>query len=117
MVCGALRHQGARVHYLGADVSPEFLVESVRQRQPGIVLLSASLDEHLPSLHATISALARATFDHGQPVVVIGGNATAGGDDAAFPDGAIRSSTQHLESTIEAILAIGNPSLNMQETT
>jgi methanogenic corrinoid protein MtbC1 len=117
MVCGALRQRGARVHYLGANVSPEFLVESVRQRQPGIVLLSASLENHLPSLQATLTALAGETFAHGQPVVVIGGAAVASPGDSPLPARVIQGSKRTLESTVEAILAIGNPSLNMQETT
>lgn len=73
MMCGVLRQRGARLHYLGANVSPPFLIESMEQRRPDIVLLSVSLAAHLPALHACVAALRAALDDDGRPVIVAGG--------------------------------------------
>jgi len=77
MVCGMLRARGAQVHFLGADVEPTFIAESVGRIRPGIVLLSVSLTDHLPALDETLAALDVAS--RGQsPVILVGGNAVAG---------------------------------------
>jgi DNA-binding transcriptional MerR regulator/methylmalonyl-CoA mutase cobalamin-binding subunit len=57
MVCGLLRARGVRVHFLGVDVAPDFLIDSVRLRYPDAVLLSVTSDEHLPALGSTAEAL------------------------------------------------------------
>jgi len=57
MVTSVLRSQGVRVHFLGANVSPEFLVDMVRLRRPDVVLLSATLDTHQAALRASVEAL------------------------------------------------------------
>jgi DNA-binding transcriptional MerR regulator/methylmalonyl-CoA mutase cobalamin-binding subunit len=57
MVGGVLRARQIGVHYLGANVSTEFLLDAVRRRRPRAVLLSATLDEQLPALHDTLTAL------------------------------------------------------------
>jgi methanogenic corrinoid protein MtbC1 len=57
MICGLLRAQGYRVYFLGADVSPRFLVEAVELHRPEIVLLSAKLEPTWPAVEAAIGAL------------------------------------------------------------
>lgn len=47
-----LRAQNFEVHYLGSSVDPEFLADAVILRQPDVVLLSVTGDEHLDSLRA-----------------------------------------------------------------
>jgi hypothetical protein len=45
------------VHFLGADVPVEALVQAVRARRPSAVLLSATREEHLPALEEAVRAL------------------------------------------------------------
>lgn len=73
MVMGVLRQRGLRVHFLGADVAAEFLFESVRLRRPDVVILSASLEAHLPALRATVTALRNAAPGDVHPRIVVGG--------------------------------------------
>ncbi len=80
MMCGVLRQRGARLHFLGANVSPPFLVESVHQRRPDIVLLSVSQADHLPALHDCLKALAELREGSPvsrQPLIVAGGRGVA----------------------------------------
>jgi methanogenic corrinoid protein MtbC1 len=77
MVSGLLRQRGVRVHFLGANVSPWFVVESVQRLEAAAVLLSVSLDNHLPALEETLAALRQASFATQPPIIFVGGQATA----------------------------------------
>jgi methanogenic corrinoid protein MtbC1 len=57
MVSGVLRTRQVSVHYLGANVTTAFLLDAVQRRQPRAVLLSATLDEHLPALRDALKAV------------------------------------------------------------
>lgn len=81
MLCAVLRQRGARLHYLGASVSPPFLVEAVKERRPDIVLLSVSLDDHLPALRACLAALDAARGEGDRPLVIAGGRGVTGAVD------------------------------------
>ena len=70
MVCGLLRAEGWNVHYLGADVGVDFLLEAVRLHQPAAVLLSISIERHLPALREIVARLGDEV--PGLPVVVGG---------------------------------------------
>jgi methanogenic corrinoid protein MtbC1 len=70
MVCGLLRAEGWAIHYLGADVDTGFLLDAVRLHQPVAVLLSISIEHHLPALEETVSRLRDEVPD--LPVVVGG---------------------------------------------
>ncbi|MDQ3655085.1 MAG: cobalamin-dependent protein [Chloroflexota bacterium] len=110
MMVGVLRQGGARLHFLGANVSPLFLVEAVNQRRPDIVLLSVSLDDHLPALRdcvATLAALAARAST--RPIVVAGGRgvAHAAGELEALGVHAIVDA--RLEAAAEAILTAWQP--------
>ena len=72
MVGGVLRARQIAVHFLGANVAADFLLEAVRRRQPSAVLLSATLDEQLPTLRDTVTALRDAELG---PPVWAGGQA------------------------------------------
>jgi methanogenic corrinoid protein MtbC1 len=74
MVCGMLRERGIDVHFLGADVEHRFIVEAVQRLAPVAVLLSVSLDEHLPALDEALQALLTAPLAP-RPAIVVGGNA------------------------------------------
>jgi MerR family transcriptional regulator, light-induced transcriptional regulator len=78
MVVARLRAQGWTVHYLGADVDPEFLVGAVRTRQPSVVLLSVNSEERLPSLETAIRAVQQVYPGAEPPLLVVGGNGVAG---------------------------------------
>lgn len=69
-----LRARHVNVHFLGPAVDPEFLVEAAQLRQPQAVLLSATLDDHLPNLLSAMDALREAGID---APVVAGGQAVS----------------------------------------
>ena len=109
MVAGALRERQASLHYLGANIIIDFLVDSVRRRQPDIVLLSASLDSHLPALRETVAALIQADLGERRPAVVVGGQAVAG-HEREFASVGVRIITGlPLESMVDQIIAAWVP--------
>lgn len=77
MMVGILRSEGYRVHYLGADVAPQFLVEATRMHRPKGVLLSADLPERLPDVAASVRALEAAAGTDAVPPVIVGGRGIA----------------------------------------
>ncbi len=77
MICGVLRQRGARLHYLGANVSPPFLLDAIDRRDPDIVLLSVSLEEHLPALRDCLAALRESPDARPRPMIVAGGRGVA----------------------------------------
>jgi methanogenic corrinoid protein MtbC1 len=72
MVTTLLRQQGVPVLFLGADVDPAFMVDAVLRSSPDVVLLTATMDDHLPSVEATIAAVNDAGLFNA-PTIVVGG--------------------------------------------
>lgn len=64
-----LRSRNVDVHFLGTSVDPVFLLDSIRLRQPDLVLLSITLDEHLSSLGSVVDAL----YEAGESTPLIAG--------------------------------------------
>lgn len=60
IIAALLRKDQISVHFLGTSVAPEFLVDSVRLRNPHVVLLSATLDAHINNLAVAKEALRQA---------------------------------------------------------
>lgn len=106
MVCGILRQRGARLHYLGANVSPPFLIDSIERRDPDIVLLSVSLEDHVPALRECLTALGAASPGGGRPLIVAGGRgvATASGELEALGARPIVEPT--LDGAADAIMSV-----------
>lgn len=75
MICGLLRADGWVVHYLGADVDAGFLLEAIRLHQPAAVVLSVSIERHLPSLRETVARVQREVGEDQALPIVIGGPA------------------------------------------
>jgi methanogenic corrinoid protein MtbC1 len=75
MLCGVLRVKGYRVHYLGADVAPRFLVESVHLRRPDAVLLSVKIESNLFAVREAVEALRSSPYETAVPPVIVGGDA------------------------------------------
>ncbi len=75
MVSGCLRMRGYPVRFLGADISPEFLIEAVHRIRPNAILLSATMESHL----ASVTAVMRQLQLTGGPVplVIVGGTLAA----------------------------------------
>ncbi len=73
MVIGLLRARGWRVHFLGPDVAPPFLRETVQLRHPVAVLLSATTEARLPDVAAAIATVRPSGAAGEVPVVVAGG--------------------------------------------
>jgi methanogenic corrinoid protein MtbC1 len=78
MICSLLRQRGARVHYLGVDVSPAFLVEMINLRRPDLVLLSVTLESNVRCVVEAATAVEEA-FDGRKraPRLVAGGQGCA----------------------------------------
>src|SRR3954470_2491019 len=72
MVVALLRATGITVHFLGADVDVQFLLEEGPSRHPAVVLLSATMRERLPAVEATVRALQEATEPDPVPIMVGG---------------------------------------------
>jgi methanogenic corrinoid protein MtbC1 len=73
MVAQAL---GYAVHYLGANVPVASILYALRSRRASTLLLSVTLDEHLPALDATLRSLA-VLAPAERPAVLVGGQAAA----------------------------------------
>ena len=106
MVCGLLREKGVRLHLLGADVAPRFLLEAVQLHTAPLVLLSAHLDPRLPDLLAAINTLRTQLPPDFQPVVVAGGGAVRRHQDEIRVAGAIAIANESLGGAVQAILEI-----------
>jgi methanogenic corrinoid protein MtbC1 len=100
MIAGLLRERGFRVHFLGADVDPRFLRETVQLRRPDVVLLSATAEDRLPDLAAAIAAI-RLTGPSTPPILIGGGQAISDHADSIRGWGAVPAT----EDGVEAVLA------------
>jgi methanogenic corrinoid protein MtbC1 len=77
MVLALLAAEGWSIHFLGADVAPSFIGEASRSRNPDMVLLSVTLEEHLSALAPTIAAIETAVPETGSTRILVGGPAAA----------------------------------------
>lgn len=103
MVAGLLRARGWRVHFLGADVDPRFLQETVELRRPSVVLLSATTQSRLPDVAAAIAAVRTAGTVPGAPVVVGGGQAVSAEADVLRAWGAIPAVDDGLDTVLDML--------------
>ena len=103
MVAGLLRERGWRVHFLGADVEPRFLLEAVRLRRPAVVLLSATTEARLPTVAEAVAALRADGTAGAVPVVVGGGQAVAAHAEALRAWGAVPASEDGLDAVLAAL--------------
>ena len=108
MVCGVLRERGARVHYLGANVDPSSIEESVRLRRAEIVLLSISLEAHMPALRETIRVVRDTTVDMPRPRYVVGGRGCLGHREELAANGVEVLADHRLEGIARVVLADSN---------
>jgi methylmalonyl-CoA mutase cobalamin-binding subunit len=104
MVCGYLRQHGIRVHFLGADVAPVFLVETVLRRQPDVVLLSITLERHLPALRVVVKTLHQASLPFHPPRIVVGGQVDALGEEVADLNVGV-STQESFERIVERVVS------------
>jgi methanogenic corrinoid protein MtbC1 len=72
MVADAFEISGWTVYYLGANVPLPALIDQIKQLQPDLVGLSASLPQQLRGLREALAAL-RTSFADGGPRLVVGG--------------------------------------------
>jgi methanogenic corrinoid protein MtbC1 len=103
MVAGLLRERGWRVHFLGPDVAPPFLLEAVRLRAPAVVLLSATTEARLPAVAEAIAVLRADGTTEAMPVVVGGGQAVATHADTLRALGAVPAVDDGLAALLDAI--------------
>lgn len=103
MISGLLRTLGYRVHFLGGDVAPRFLVEAAHLRRPNAILLSATLESHLFAVRDMTGALRAALDDSLRPRVVVGGEAVQTKSDQIIIWGGIPITNEPLGETMEEV--------------
>jgi DNA-binding transcriptional MerR regulator/methylmalonyl-CoA mutase cobalamin-binding subunit len=104
MLVALLRQRAAHVHYLGADVSSSILVDAIHDRRPDVVLLSISIEQHLPLLHETLAAVADGDFGDHAPVVFVGGRGSASLTSGDLATGSILPSHLRLPEIVDQIM-------------
>jgi methanogenic corrinoid protein MtbC1 len=77
MVTHLLTTEGYTVHFLGANVPVDSILDGARMRRATIVLLSTTLEENVPALIATLQALNTIAPDE-RPRAIVGGQILAG---------------------------------------
>jgi methanogenic corrinoid protein MtbC1 len=77
MVSHLLETEGYSVHFLGANVPADSILDGARMRQATIVLLSTTLEENIPELIATLRALNTLPPDE-RPRIIVGGQVLIG---------------------------------------
>jgi MerR family transcriptional regulator, light-induced transcriptional regulator len=102
MVVGLLRARSRRVHFLGADVDPQFLQERVQQWRPAVVLLSATRTERLPDVASAVQAVRAVSGATDMPVVVGGGQLVHAQAEAIRALGAVPALDDGLETVLES---------------
>ncbi len=102
MVSGQLRTRGVAVHFLGADVATEFLIDAVQRRRPQAVLLSATNDAQLSAIEEAAYALRKI-----QPIVLIlaGGQAIDRQPQVVIPWD-VRPLKQHDPDSLDALASM-----------
>ncbi|MDQ3043808.1 MAG: cobalamin-dependent protein [Chloroflexota bacterium] len=113
MVAALLRARGWRVHFLGADVAPSFLVEAVQLRAPAVVLLSATTEERLSAVEEAIAALHAGGEDAAVPVVVGGGQVVAAHAATFLAWGVVAA----VDDSLAAVLDVLSPEEHRPEAT
>lgn len=107
MVSDFMWQAGWEVDFLGADTPAADLAELVAERQHDLVVLSATTEDHLPSLRTAIEALR--TLDP-TPAIIVGGRAAADKAEST-PDrwGADAIARDPLEAAIVARSLVEDP--------
>ncbi|MBA2453941.1 MAG: cobalamin B12-binding domain-containing protein [Chloroflexia bacterium] len=77
MVSHLLETEGYSVHFLGANVPADSILDGARMRRATIVLLSTTLEENIPELIATLRALNTLPPDE-RPRIIVGGQVLIG---------------------------------------
>jgi DNA-binding transcriptional MerR regulator len=104
MIVGLVQAHGYIVHYLGPSVSPTFLLESVRLRQPAVVLLSATLESHFDAVRETVTELQAELPAESMPKLVIGGQIVPVLRDRLIDLGVQTSRNGDIETTVSEVL-------------
>lgn len=77
MISHLLETEGHVVHFLGANVPADSILDGARMRHATVVLLSTTLEENVPALIATLRALNTLPPDE-RPRTVVGGQVLIG---------------------------------------
>lgn len=108
MISSLLRLRGYRVHFLGADVDPEFLADAVLRHDPEVVLLSATIDDHLAATEQAITTV-RHAGQRMPPAIVVGGQIAGRHAARLAPFGAVVVVDQAPSAAIEQVLRLLAP--------
>lgn len=115
MIVGLLRHEGYQVHYLGADVHPDFLREAVRLHRPAGILLSVDLPLRLPGVRDALDVLLKELPEAEVPPVLVGGQAADYNAEQIQRWGMIPITGMDPGKTIQAIKSIVPPRRQQDE--
>jgi MerR family transcriptional regulator, light-induced transcriptional regulator len=80
MVSHLLETEGHVVHFLGANVPAESIIDGIRMRSVTAVLLSTTIEANIPALMATLDAINSMPSDE-RPRVIVGGQILEGRED------------------------------------
>jgi methanogenic corrinoid protein MtbC1 len=106
MICGMLRAHGVRVHYLGADVAPRFLLDAVKQHRPDLSLLSARMDANLTAVKNAIDVILLGVDPDAVPAIIVGGRVAFEHAATVSEWGAVPLDDDKLSSSIAGIQSI-----------
>ncbi|MGB3307388.1 MAG: cobalamin-dependent protein [Thermomicrobiales bacterium] len=106
MVCGILRAREYDVRFLGADVAPQFLVESIRLHRPDAVLLSASMPARLRAIETAIEMLGSLAVEDAPPAILVGGAGIAGESERVRSLGVIPVVASHPAAAASEVMDI-----------
>jgi methanogenic corrinoid protein MtbC1 len=106
MICGLLRGAGRPVYYLGADVSPRFLLEAARLHHPAAVLLSAKLERRFGDVESAINVLTANLPTEQRPAIIVGGSLAASHEAELRALGAIPVVASRPDEALQAVLAL-----------
>ena len=105
MLSGLLRARGCRVHYLGADVDHEFLIEAVTLRHPDALLLSVKLAPNVEQVKVAVERLDAALLPAPVPPILVGGEAVGEAAERIRAWGATPVQGETFDAITDAVMA------------
>lgn len=109
MIVGLLRSEGYAVHYLGADVHPDFLLEAVHLHKPSGILLSVDLPLRLPALRTALEMLTTRLGSDGLSPIIVGGQAAEYSAANLAEWGAIPIAGMTLDAAVHCVMDVVPP--------
>lgn len=108
MVSHLLETEGHVVHFLGANVPADSILDGIRMRKVTTVLLSVTIEKNIPAMIATLEAINRMPEDE-RPRVIAGGQVLVGREDEVRKFGAglitdLNMSSEHISNRLNSLI-------------